>query len=195
MSGHHTTTEADNSHNPIHVNSSLQSGGVEEEDESASPLTTFMISSLFMGVMGITNLVCSIWFIFIWNATGWESFEWPDALQTRALLITACCEGILNFSIAAGTSFTSPLVVVIGSLLVIPLSILFDIIAHSYFISPIEIVGVALIVFGFLFVILADNVPRWVYEEGVSEESGIAYYFFHEVRLGKRKAYSVPYEL
>ena len=135
----------------------------EDDDEDVvagkqeSNIGKFMYSSMFLGVVGLCNAFCVVWLVVIWNYTGWEPFVWPDNNQVKLLLLNMTLSLVLILSIFAGTAFTTPLMVSVGSLLVIPFSIILDFFLHGTSPSGLEFLGIFCIACGFLCIFLAGE--------------------------------------
>ena len=153
-----------------------------EEENSESNLAKFMYSSMFLGVVGVCNAFCVIWLVVIWNYTGWEEFVWPNTDQTQFLLLNMTLSLVLILSIFAGTAFTTPLMVSVGSLLVIPCSITLDYFLHDSAPCAMEFVGIFCIACGFLCIFLAGEKGKkyTTKKEDQGSLQNALYVLFHE---------------
>ena len=146
----------------IHQNEDdyLEEIEIAEKANEESNIGKFMYSAMFLGIVGVCNACFVIWLVLIWNYVGWEEFVWPDHDQTQLLLLNMSLGLVLILSIFVATAFTTPLVVSVGSLLVMPFSMMFDYFLHSSVPYVGEWVGVVLITSGFASIFLAREYNR-----------------------------------
>jgi drug/metabolite transporter (DMT)-like permease len=125
---------------------------------SVSPLIDAEMSGFVAGWMGIGTMV-TLWpLFFIFNATGFETFELPTGDKIRILAISAALDSMYQLSLLFGIVITSPLWISVGTVLVVPASLLADWMIHHVTVSLQAGIGIAFIVAGFL--ILQVPLPR-----------------------------------
>jgi len=135
----------------------LEEALIAEKENEESNIGKFMYSSMFLGIVAICNACFVIWLVVIWNYAGWEKFEWPNRDQTQLLLLNCLLGLVLILSIFSATAFTSPLVVSVGSLLVMPISMFFDWLFHDTIPYAAEWAGIVLITSGFVCIFIAKE--------------------------------------
>ena len=159
----------------------------KEEEEGEGTFDSVMYSGFFLGVAGVANTLIIFWVIVLFDATGIETFEWPDPLETRYLAINCFFDTLLFISVFAATALTTPLLVSLGSLLVIPCSVFLDYFLHSYLPGVLVWVGIVLIVLGFLSLLFAGGKAKQFEKERKLEDWNIFYVLFHEKFLFPKK--------
>eukprot|EP00920_Eleutheroschizon_duboscqi_P014787 GHVT01034214.1.p1 GENE.GHVT01034214.1~~GHVT01034214.1.p1 ORF type:complete len:477 (-),score=36.49 GHVT01034214.1:685-2115(-) len=105
-----------------------------------------------MWAVGMTGVSCIILFpplALILHATGVEPFEFPPATTEMILLLSFMCAAAVVFylALALALKLCSPVMVAIGSLLVLPLAQVIDRFAFNYIMSAGQIVGMTLMFF------------------------------------------------
>lgn len=118
--------------------------------------TSILDSLLFVGMMGIGNILFLWPFVIILHYTGVETFELPNHEQLLALSLTAVLESLFSAFLLVGILLTSPLLMSVGSILTIPTSVVADVILHSYLLPPLAFVGIGLIICGFVGINVAE---------------------------------------
>jgi len=129
---------------------------------------------LTLGLMGLCN------FLFLWpgvwivHITGFETFELPPTNVLIKMVISACLDGTFNILLLLGVMLTSPLLISVGSVLVIPGSILADFIVHHYVLPPLALFGIGLIIIGFVGLNLAEfwSFPKGKNTDPISQRVG-----------------------
>ena len=158
----------------------------QDNDDTVTKLAN---TAFYIGASGFCNMTMMVWMVVVWNYAGWEKFEWPSQSQTNLLLITCGLNVIMMFSIFTGTAFLSPLMVSLGSLLVIPMTFLLDFLFHSYYPAPIVCVGMVLILLGFCFIVTANEKASSYSEPPTSKRplDTVLYNVFHEYHFSKNE--------
>eukprot|EP00009_Paramoeba_aestuarina_P014054 CAMPEP_0201541462 /NCGR_PEP_ID=MMETSP0161_2-20130828/71489_1 /ASSEMBLY_ACC=CAM_ASM_000251 /TAXON_ID=180227 /ORGANISM="Neoparamoeba aestuarina, Strain SoJaBio B1-5/56/2" /LENGTH=131 /DNA_ID=CAMNT_0047949003 /DNA_START=688 /DNA_END=1083 /DNA_ORIENTATION=- len=114
---------------------------------------------------------------------GWEAFLWPTPSQTTLLMVNCLFDSLLYLSVFAATAFlTSPVIVALGALLVIPVTIICDYFWHSYLPPWLVVGGIAFIVVGFVVIVVAGPL-----EEKYGKGGGLGGLLFGECYLKRRK--------
>ena len=141
---------------------------LDGEDGHRSAISELMMSCVFLGTMGAMNALVLVWLLPIWDAMGWETLEWPTPPQLNVLLLNACADSCLTMSIVSGTIFTSPLIITVGSLTVVPVSVGVDAIVSGSRLTLVAGAGVALLIVG-VAIILVSGPAAVKYGERYSE--------------------------
>lgn len=109
------------------------------------------LSALMMGLLGVATL------LFVWplipllDATGLEPFEWPiPAEKWEMMMLNAALDTVYNVLLLIGILISSPLIISVGVMLVVPSSMVVDGILHDTRFHDLAYGGVALILLGFL---------------------------------------------
>lgn len=135
------------------VDASEPTAATQEADDEGVPLPTIVqaeMSAFSIGIMGVF-VICTLWPVFIiLNYSGVEPFVLPTPDKARLLALNMFLDVIYNVLLLFGISVASPLVVSLGTLLVVPGGMLADYLAHGTVLSGQAIGGVFLIVAGFL---------------------------------------------
>jgi drug/metabolite transporter (DMT)-like permease len=105
---------------------------------------------LFLGLTGVETMFFFFLGIPALHFLGWETFEFPTGKALELLFINGTLDCIFNVSLLIGIMCTSPLFMSVGSLLTIPASVFADFVGHQYVLPPLALVGVLLIIIGFL---------------------------------------------
>jgi hypothetical protein len=107
-------------------------------------------AALVLGSMGVFTLLLQ-WPLFLaFDRGGVEPFEWPPPSKLRLLLLDAGLDTLYNGLLLVGIATTSPLTMSLGSMLVVPASMLADWSLHGIVPSAGSIVGIGLILCGFV---------------------------------------------
>jgi len=105
---------------------------------------------LFLGTLGM-GIACFAWIgLFILDATGVEPWQRPEGSDLHMILATMGLDCVLNIAILGSIALSSALFVQCGTLLTIPVSTLWDFVAHHSVPSPLNVIGMAILVLGFL---------------------------------------------
>ena len=124
---------------------------IPEEDEA-----TFEFS-YFLGFVGISNDVLLLALFFIFNATGFETFEWPDQ-QTLLLLSLNAFFGtfVSDYCWARSVLLLGPFVTTLGITITFPLSAIFDSLVNGTKFTWLYFLGSILIFTAFAVIIVKD---------------------------------------
>lgn len=124
---------------------------VPEEKEA-----TFKFS-YFLGFVGICNDVLLLVLFFIFNATGFETFEWPDN-ETLMLLSLNAFFGtfVSDYCWARSVLLLGPFVTTLGITLTFPISAIFDSLVNGTKFSWLYMLGSVLIFTAFTVIILKE---------------------------------------
>ena len=115
-----------------------------------SPLLQAEMTALVLGTMGAFTLL-TLWpLFFILDATGVEPFEWPNRSKAQLLALNTGLDSIYNLLLLMGISTSSPLVISLGTMLVVPATMAVDWAVHGATMSWGALGGVLLIAVGFL---------------------------------------------
>lgn len=107
-------------------------------------------SMYVIGMIGVTTLLLFWTGIPILNKIGMEKFIIPKKNQLIKILINSCIESSFNTILLIAIILSTPTFVAIGLLLIVPTSVVVDKIFNNYLMSTVPIIGVALIIIGFL---------------------------------------------
>lgn len=117
---------------------------------SASPALRAEVSALVLGTMGLFTLT-TLWpLFFLFHYTGVEPFEWPSAAKGQLLAMSTLLDGLYNVLLLFGIQISSPLFMSVGTMTVIPVSLLADYLIHHATVSGPGYGGILLIVMGWL---------------------------------------------
>lgn len=128
-----------------------------EEDVLEANAIPLESSFLFLGAIGVITGLGYWPGIILLNYIGFEVFEWPTWEIFELLMLNITLDCINSMAVLLGISWTTPLVVAVGSLLNIPVSIVLDMIIHDYLLPWGGFLGIACIIAGFILLILADQ--------------------------------------
>lgn len=102
-----------------------------------------------MGLMALWNM-CTYWPIFfILDASGLEPFEMPAPFIAKQLAMNAGLDSLFTAFMLFGVCITTPLVMALGSMNVVPVSVVADWAVHGSLPSPLAFVGIVLVLVGF----------------------------------------------
>lgn len=100
--------------------------------------------------MGIFTLV-TLWPVFlVLHYSGVEPLEWPSGPKGRMLALSAALDTLYNVALLFGISVTSPLWMSVGTVLVVPATMIADFIVHNVTVGAMAGGGIALILIGFV---------------------------------------------
>jgi len=136
-------------------------------------------SMYFLGNCGFVCMVTGPFMLWVCDYFGFEHFDLPPDKDSLYILIEICVlDVIFNAALVLGVTVTSPYLVGIGLLLVIPCSFLADIVLGKLkTVCWIQISGIVLIVVGFLILKVKtdqDSLPLRVYRKfTVQRDNGL----------------------
>jgi drug/metabolite transporter (DMT)-like permease len=107
-------------------------------------------AALVLGAMGVFTLLLQWPLFLVFDRSGLEPFAWPPPSKLRLLLLDAGLDTLYNALLLVGIASTSPLTMSLGSMLVVPASMLADWSLHGIVPSVGSVVGIGLILCGFL---------------------------------------------
>jgi len=112
----------------------------------------------FFGFLGIANALI-LWPLFLlFHYTSWESFIIPKGRVLASLFINALLGTVLsNYLWLWSMLLTTPLLATIGLSLTIPLAMIADTILHHKSFTVLYIIGVLLVIVGFITVSFAPK--------------------------------------
>ena len=103
-----------------------------------------------IGSIGVWSLLLLLPVLPLLSATGVEPFEWPPAAKMHLLLLSVALDVCFNTALLLGIVASSPLVMSLGSMLVVPATVAADAIVHGALLSAPEGIGVVVICAGFV---------------------------------------------
>ena len=107
-------------------------------------------TAFFIGSMGLFSLL-TLWpFFFLLDRIGIEPFEWPSVDKAKLLALNAGLDAIYNLLLLLGIVISSPLWMSIGTMLVVPATILADWALNGTVLTGQVAAGIVLILFGFI---------------------------------------------
>ncbi|KAH3761500.1 DUF6 domain protein [Pelomyxa schiedti] len=115
---------------------------------------------LFLGLVGFFNFLLLWVFFAVWNIFGIESYESPTGTTLLYLVLLGCLDATQNLLILLAIINSSPLFVSVGLLLTIPAAMFFDLILYGYLVPLIGIIGICVIVTGFVTLNYGELVPK-----------------------------------
>ena len=91
--------------------------------------------SHFLGMVGLFNFVLIIPLFFIFNATGYETFEWPNREAILSMTLNAIIGTVISdYCWAKSVVLLGPLMTTLGIALTIPVSMVVDsFYSHKHF--------------------------------------------------------------
>jgi drug/metabolite transporter (DMT)-like permease len=126
-----------------------------------SPALKAEIAAFNLGAMGAITFLMQWPMFFVFDATGIETFEWPPAAKLRLLALNTVLDTLYNVALLFGIQITSPLWMSLGTILVVPASMVADKIIHNAAVSGQAAGGIVMIILGFA--ILQLPLPaRWM---------------------------------
>ena len=119
------------------------------EDERGEEPGLGQRAMLYLGVVGVLNLMF-VW-IVVWafDRTGVEPFDHGSTEVWKKIFFNGVLDTLFNVFFLAGVTATSPLFMSAGTMFVVPLGIIVDVILGKGEMSILSLVGVALILMGF----------------------------------------------
>ena len=119
-------------------------------DKGVSPVVQAEMTALVLGLMGTFTLL-TLWpLFFVLHYSGAEPFELPSASKTALLALNTGLDSVYNLLLLYGITVSSPLVMSLGTMLVVPASLAADWVLHGATMSWAALGGVVLIGVGFL---------------------------------------------
>lgn len=116
-----------------------------------------------LGTYGLFLNVMAAPIVLLWDKTGVETFELPSHSKASMLMLNAGFDSIYNVLLLFGILITSPLFISVGSMLVMPASIVTDRLIHGTVMGPVGVCGAIVIVIGFsLLNIPQEDASRWM---------------------------------
>lgn len=110
----------------------------------------FINSIAMLSCIGVFSLV-TIWpGVIIVHYTGYETFEVPSNHIGSLIAVNMFLDTMFNLFLLFGIALSSPLFISIGSMLVIPVTLITDVVIHSIHVPVGVIMGCALIAMAFV---------------------------------------------
>jgi hypothetical protein len=120
------------------------------------------LACFFLGLYGVWTMVGSIVFIPVWSSTGAEHYVSPPGHKLRLILLNSALDSIYNILLLFGILVTTPLFMSVGTMMVMPCSIVVDRLVHGTELGPSGIVGAIVIIVGFVMLnIPQETAARW----------------------------------
>jgi hypothetical protein len=149
--------------------SSVQMSGEEPDQRVINALPDLRsirlhmeLSCFFLGLYGVWTIIGSIVFIPVWSAIGAEHYVTPPEHKLRLILLNSALDSIYNILLLFGILVTTPLFMSVGTMMVMPCSIVVDRLVHGTELGPSGIVGAVVIVVGFVMLnIPQEAAARW----------------------------------
>jgi len=127
-------------------------GKFMDDDEDAGMEKNF----LWIGLMGLATFFTQWPALILFHFLGWETFEIPSLMTFYGLVANATLDTILNTSIYVGIMYTSALFMSVGQVLIMPASVLADILYNGYFLPWQAYAGIGLVIVGFIVMNVAE---------------------------------------
>jgi drug/metabolite transporter (DMT)-like permease len=107
------------------------------------------LSAYMLGMMGL-GIAATLWpLFFILDRAGVEPFVMPDGPHMRKLAVSAVLDALFNIAMLFGILVTSPLWTAVGTILVIPGTMVVDWMLHGAVVGAQQAGGILLILIGF----------------------------------------------
>jgi drug/metabolite transporter (DMT)-like permease len=107
------------------------------------------LSAYMLGMMGL-GIAATLWpLFFILDRTGVEPFVMPDGPHMQKLAVSAVLDSLFNIAMLFGILVTSPLWTAVGTILVIPGTMVVDWLLHGAMVGAQQAGGILLILIGF----------------------------------------------
>jgi len=107
--------------------------------------------TIWLGAIGIVNVVLFSPLLMIADLTGWEVFGWPDPGWPAALLVlSSLCSFIANWLLNFGIVVSTPLFVRVSIICAIPITFVVSMLIDHTSPSWMRLVGASMIVLGFV---------------------------------------------
>ena len=117
----------------------------QEDDNRSGSLAAAETSALVLGLMGVWTL-CLQWPIFfIADAAKLETLDLAPLSKAKVLAIAVGCDAIFNLSLLWAISTSSPFATSLATTLVVPASIVADLVINQTLPTPIAAAGMCLI--------------------------------------------------
>ena len=126
------------------------------EGEDGAKASKLEESVLFIGFSGIINLLIGWPILLILDATGVETYE-PMGNFGGQIMLNGFIDTVFNAAFIWGVSLTSPLFMSTGTIMIIPVGIVVDILLGKGSLTFVALCGVFLIVAGFLTLSFASS--------------------------------------
>jgi drug/metabolite transporter (DMT)-like permease len=129
--------------------------GVSDDDEvvvegHSATMGPIWAAMLFLGSIGMAILLVQWVGLFVLHYTGVEEWETPHGNDLQVILASMALDCVLNIAILGTIAFSTALFLQCGVLLTIPTSTLWDYFAHHAVPSALTLVGIGVLVVGFL---------------------------------------------
>ncbi|KAH3756630.1 solute carrier family 35, member F3/4 [Pelomyxa schiedti] len=112
----------------------------------------------FLGLIGLSNILLFWPGLLIWDATGWETFEFPSGEVLGLLILSALLQLGYNYTLNVGIVIASPLYMRIATICALPVSFLVDTLLFDVPFNWLRITGAGVVSIGFvLFATIAER--------------------------------------
>jgi len=146
----------------------LSAGGGAGMADEGDGLRSSVESAVFVGWMGIGNVLV-LWLpLAVCHYTGYQRFDLPAADEMPLILLDCALEGAYLVWVVLAIALSSPLFVTIGTVLAIPSSAGMDALLHGIICPTMSLAGTGLVVCGFVGINIAmfvegrDGWPSWL---------------------------------
>eukprot|EP00300_Choanocystis_sp_HF-7_P041059 c7679_g1_i1.p1 GENE.c7679_g1_i1~~c7679_g1_i1.p1 ORF type:complete len:329 (-),score=77.48 c7679_g1_i1:81-1067(-) len=125
--------------------------------KSTSKYDQVIDACALVGMLGFFSLVFTWPAVVVVHYAGVERFEMPNRKQTETIILNMFLDTLFNFFLIFGIALTSPLFISVGTMLVIPVTLVVDILAHHVKLPVGAAIGGLCIVAAFFFLHFDDR--------------------------------------
>jgi hypothetical protein len=120
------------------------------------------LSCFIMAVYGFVTVVLSAPTLYIWSATSLEPFVLPSRHKLHLIIVNTALYTLYNGLLVFGILVTTPLFMSVGTMMVMPCSIVVDKLLYHSEMSSLALAGAVVIVIGFVMLNIPQTVAsRW----------------------------------
>jgi len=121
-------------------------------------LTPFTDSLLVVAIIGVASVLTMVPMIVLLDYSGFEPFVMPPPEVARSYGVVALLMAVYQACLLAAIALTTPTFVAMGTMLTVPISMLYDFFARGYVVPTLSQLGIVGIVAAFAVLIFSEQV-------------------------------------
>jgi len=121
-------------------------------------LTPFTDSLLVVAIIGVASVLTMVPMIALLDYSGFEPFVMPPPEVARSYGVVALLMAVYQACLLAAIALTTPTFVAMGTMLTVPISMLYDFFARGYVVPTLSQLGIVGIVAAFAVLIFSEQV-------------------------------------
>jgi len=138
-------------------------GGEHRNSDSCAAETPICDGAVAVGLMGVWSCVVGPVVLLVADVSGVEPFSWPPLPMLGGYVLVAAMMSLYMFLLYGALAYSTPTFVSVCSLFVTPVTLIWDVAAgRTAAISPVALIGMALLLSSLLLVIFHEQGDAWL---------------------------------